>query len=124
MDPRKDPEPGNPKGFYQEEILLWLGMLFPLLVSSMPQAPKYDGIRLLLSAYGPMTLLAALEISRWWNWGIDRYGEKISGMIRSALLGLLMLLVLLPTLRIYPHNLVYYSPLIGGPKGAHSAGFR
>ncbi|MCA9436146.1 MAG: hypothetical protein KC978_10205, partial [Candidatus Omnitrophica bacterium] len=106
-----------------EEFLLWMGMLFPLLVSSMPQAPKYDGIRLLLPAYGPMTLLAALEISRWWHWGMDRYGEKLSGMIRTALLVLLMLLVLLPSLRIYPHNLVYYSPLIGGPKGAHAAGF-
>ncbi len=109
--------------YYFEELLLWLGMLFPLLVSSMPEAPKYDGIRLLLPAYGPMTLLAALEISRWWKWGMDRHGEKLSRMIQSALLGLLMLLVLLPTLRIYPHNLVYYSPLIGGPKGAHAAGF-
>ena len=106
-----------------EEILLWLGMLFPLLVSSMPGAPKYDGIRLLLPAYGPMTLLAALEIAGWWNQAMNRYGQALSGIVRPALLGLLMLLVILPSMRIYPHNLVYYSPLIGGPKGAHAAGF-
>lgn len=114
---------GGLGGFQPGEFLLWAGMLLPLFISSMPMAPKYDGIRLLLPAFGPMTVIAALELARWWKWGIDRLGGSLSEPIRGAILAVIILFVLLPTIRIYPHNLVYYNLLIGGQKGARKAGF-
>ena len=110
-------------GFRREEILLWTGMLFPLLVSALPSAPKYDGVRLLLPAYGPLSLLATLEIAGWWRWLETAALTAVSRGVRGAMLAVFGVLLLLPTVRIYPYNLVYYSPLIGGPFKARERGF-
>ncbi|MCG3199247.1 MAG: hypothetical protein GHCLOJNM_03757 [bacterium] len=113
--------PGNFQG--ADEALLWVGMLFPLLVSSMPQAPKYDGVRLLLPAYAPMAILSTLEVAAWWK-AIEARGlQRISSGLRKALPATVGLLLALPTVRIYPYNLVYYSPLVGGVTGARKLGF-
>jgi len=107
----------------KDEMLLWLGTAVPLLVSSIPQAPKYDGIRLLLPAYGPLSLLAALEIGDWWKRTEKRFLSSCSLLLRGVLLLALAVFLLMPTLRIYPYNIVYYSPLIGGVTGAREKGF-
>ena len=113
----------NLQRFGREELLLWVGMVVPLFVSSLPQAPKYDGVRLLLPAYGPLSLLAALEIAAWWQVAREKLLSKSSAPVRNTLLLVIGILVLLPTVRIYPFNLVYYSPLIGGTFGARDRGF-
>jgi 4-amino-4-deoxy-L-arabinose transferase-like glycosyltransferase len=110
-------------GASSEETLLWAGMLVPLLASSLPQAPKYDGVRLLLPAYGPLALLAALEIADWARRLASQKVIPLSTLIRFVLCFALAVLVLLPSLAMYPFNIVYYSPLIGGVRGAREAGF-
>lgn len=105
------------------EPILWVAALIPLLVSSMPQAPKYDGVRLLLPAYAPLVLLGAKELGAGWGWLRRSYLDGAAPMIRHALWVTAMLLLMLPTVRIYPFNLVYYSPLIGGVSGARERGF-
>jgi hypothetical protein len=110
-------------GIRPEELLLWMGFFVPMLVSSLPHAPKYDGIRLLLPAYGPLALLAALEVGAWWKSLEARVLHRTSPVLRGVLLLALGVLVLIPSLRVYPYNLVYYSPLIGGTSGAREAGF-
>lgn len=105
------------------ELLLWVGVLIPLAVSSLPQAPKFDGIRHLLPAYAPLVLLAALELAFWWRVAENRLFASWGKPVRNSLLVALAVLILLPTLRVYPYNLVYYSPLIGGTKGAREKGF-
>jgi 4-amino-4-deoxy-L-arabinose transferase-like glycosyltransferase len=107
----------------REEWLLWGAMLVPLAVSSLPQAPKYDEVRLLLPAYGPLGLLSALEIGAWWKWAESKWLASLSGGVRHAMLACLGFFILLPAIRIYPFNLVYYSPLIGGVSGACQRGF-
>jgi hypothetical protein len=89
----------------------------------MPQAPKYDEVRLLLPAYGPLVLLCALEVGSWWRWLLTRWGQQFSPLIRRACLMVIGVLILLPSVKIYPYNLVYFSPLIGGITGAREKGF-
>jgi hypothetical protein len=121
-DRLRDQWPFQPSAV-QGECLLWAGMLVPLLVSSLPQAPKYDGIRLLLPAYGPLVLLSALEIGVWWKALQHGFLASLSKGVQTAVLVCAGVLVVLPTARIYPYNLVYYSPLIGGVQGARLLGF-
>lgn len=103
--------------------LLWIGFITPLLVSSLPMAPKYDEVRLLLPAYGPMFLLAAQELAWWYG----RFENSIKAWIRIPYRRLIVLgisvFILLPSIRIYPYNLVYFSPIIGGVSGAREKGF-
>ncbi len=103
---------------------LWLcGIVVPLAVIAMPGVKRYDGIRLFmpflpflvcLSAAGFRTILRHIEI-------------RIPTVARQKILALAFL-VLLPgsaliELIIYhPHQIVYYSPLIGGFPGAYLAG--
>lgn len=114
---------GGRQTLERTEGLLWAGMLLPLLISSMPQAPKYDEVRLLLPAYGPMLLLCALEIGGWWQWLSGKWAGLLTPLVRRACLAAIGILILLPTIRIYPYNLVYFSPLIGGISGARDKGF-
>ena len=110
-------------GLGKAEALLWAGAALPLVTSSLPQAPKYDGVRLLLPAYGPLYLLAAAEISSW----LGTLRRRLKGRVKPRVWGLAAagtaVLLLTPTLRIHPFNLVYYSPLVGGTAGARKAGF-
>lgn len=107
----------------QEEGLFWGAMLIPLVISSMPDVPRFDGIRLLLPAMIPWVVLVADEILCWWRWIELRLLKPFHASIRMALFSPMLLLVLLPSIRIYPYNLCYYSPLIGGTSGAQRAGF-
>lgn len=103
--------------------LLWMGFLTPLLVSSLPFAPKYDEVRLLLPAYGPMFLLAAQELAWWFGCFEEAVKARVRFPYRRLILLGVTVLILLPSIRIYPFNLVYFSPLIGGVSGAREKGF-
>ncbi len=54
---------------------------------------------------------------------MERWGGSISTTLRRVCLATLGVLILLPSVRIYPYNLVYFSPLIGGITGAREKGF-
>ncbi|NUN96475.1 MAG: glycosyltransferase family 39 protein [Candidatus Omnitrophica bacterium] len=110
-------------GWGSEEGLLWVAFALPLAISSIPSVPKFDGVRLLLPAYGPMCVLAAMELREGWRWALSRWNPGFSGPIRWSLFAALGMAVLFPSLRVYPHNLIYYTPLIGGPSGAKRLGF-
>ncbi len=116
----KKPEP---RSWGKEEPLLWVAMLFPLWISSRPEVPKFDGIRLLLPAYYPMVILAAVEIIEWWEWMMIRVPRYLWGFAEYVAFACLGYIVLLPSISIYPLSLCYYSPLIGGVYGAKTRGF-
>ncbi len=107
----------------KEEVLLWVAMLFPLWVSSRPEVPKFDGIRLLLPAYMPMIIIAAIEITEWWEWMMIRVPRYLWGPMEYTAFACLGYVILMPTTSIYPLNLCYYSPLVGGVYGAKNTGF-
>ena len=105
-------------------LFLWMG-LFPILFQSLPGTPRYDGIRLFLSAFPFLAVLGGL--------GFSALLEKLKRMpviqqkVSPALLsiGLCGILLLPSVYHLYdthPYELSYYNLLIGGVNGAKQAG--
>lgn len=111
--------------------LLLVGLVLSLGMSSLPFAPKYDGVRLFAPA---LIFLACL-------WGVG-FGA-LAGWLRPRLekmamrpllgqppgrwlAGTMLLLVLAPSVaalsNLHPYQLAYYNALAGGPAGARRLG--
>ena len=99
--------------------------LFPLLVSSFPGTPKYDGIRLFMPAFPFLALIGGLGLS-WTVQGITSLYPKRIKPLATILASVMLLLVLINGLvairGIRPYYLSYYNYLIGGVNGAFNAG--
>lgn len=93
---------------------LLLHLAFAIVPSCVPGTPKYDGVRLFLAAFPFLAVLAGL--------GLDL---ALRAVPRWAAAGIL-LLVFAPTAariaRLDPCLLSYYSPAVGGLKGAERLG--
>ncbi len=93
--------------------LILVNIIACIGVMILPQAQKYDGVRLFLPAFPFIACLAGM--------GLARILEKKSSLLP---LGILLLLVgTLPLINIHPYYLSYYSILAGGVKGAKQLGF-
>lgn len=111
-------------------IALVLGLaLFPLVVSSMPGTPNYDGVRLFLSAFPFLALLGGVGLLHLTRFivlllsPIKRLNAKRVATIISAII--LILIILNGVLAVgscRPFYLSYFNQLIGGIKGAYDAG--
>lgn len=111
-------------------ILLAIGSGVSLLFSSLPVAPKYNGVRLFLPAlpliaglagagFGIVTHYLRAAMARW-------RGGRFAGRARwlAAALALMLLLPgLFAVAATHPHQLAYYNALVGGPAGAQKKGF-
>lgn len=103
------------------ETLLLLNAAFPVLLFAVPGVPKYDGVRLLMTAFPFIAALAALGAEAAW----ERVRTRLKEPRRAAwCLGtILALWLLLPVVVFHPFQLCYYNELVGGPWGAHRLGF-
>ena len=94
--------------------LLVLGhWVFLLLLRSLPKTPGHDGVRLFLPAFGMLALsagLGAAEVVRRW----PKSGRWVIGGILAAA-GVSLALSM-------PVPLSYYSPMVGGLRGATKLG--
>jgi hypothetical protein len=70
-----------------------------------------------------MVLLAAFELHKAWQTCVHYFLSRYSPLLRGSLITLISFLIILTTVRIYPYNLVYFTPLISGTSGAQKAGF-
>jgi hypothetical protein len=104
----------------EREAFLWLGLLTNLGLTMLPNAARYGGARLAMPAIifaAPLALLAA-----------HRLGLRVaqSGLARrawpSVVGAILVATSLVGIVATYPYCLSYYSPLIGGPRGAQRLG--
>lgn len=103
-----------------EVLALW-SFAFPVLLLALPGIPKYDGVRLMLTAYPFLALLAAYGAEGIWSWVHTHVGHP-----RRAAYGLGVVLavwLLLPFGLFHPFELDYYGELAGGPWGAERLGF-
>jgi 4-amino-4-deoxy-L-arabinose transferase-like glycosyltransferase len=82
----------------RRELILLLCMLGPLSASSLPGAPKYDGVRLFLPAFVPAVLLSVRGC--WVAWAAWKPQAR-----RAPLWAL----VLLPALSFSPPNIDFYN---------------
>ncbi len=95
----------------------WLGLhlAFTLGLACLPGVPRYDGVRLFLAAFPFLALLAGR--------GMDLALGALSGLRRQlALSALVVLPILVGLCALDPCLLSYYSPLVGGLKGAERLG--
>jgi hypothetical protein len=101
-------------------IALMLHWITLMVIRALPQAPPHDGIRLFLPAFGFWCVLAAIGAHVVWN------VVKASSMhwrvaVRAALIAA-ALACAVDVGRYYPQTLSYYSPLVGGVRGAAKRG--
>jgi len=96
----------------KEDTLFIFPPLFFLLMVSLPQAQKYDGIRLFLPVLPFLAVWTGKGFSYLWN---RRKKNKF-------LLYLLLLPSFFSLLRVHPYYLSYYNCLVGGVKGAWERG--
>jgi len=104
------------------KVLILLMALFPIAFQSLPGTPRYDGVRLFLSAFPFLAILAGLGFDKVLTW-VKEYpwSQKI-----PALEVVLLVLFLLPSvigiLHYHPYELSYYNSLLGGVSGAWQKG--
>jgi 4-amino-4-deoxy-L-arabinose transferase-like glycosyltransferase len=107
---------------------LLLNALVPMIALAIGQSMVYDNDRLFMPAMPFVAALAAVGLHTLAQ-AILRWLGDLSRLpaVRTAVVGLLVVLVLLPplvaTVQLYPHLLSYYSGLVGGVGGATRIGF-
>jgi hypothetical protein len=94
-------------------ILLAGHWLFLMILRAMPHTPGHDGVRLFLPAFGMLAMLGGLGAQRL---GAD-FGWWAKGAIAAALMeGIISIAVMMPV------PLSYFSPIVGGLRGATKLG--
>ena len=97
------------------ELLAHAGTL--LVVRALPGAPPHDGVRLFLPAFPFLAILAGVGIA--WAWDVFAPRARrvlLAGSLAWALAGAFSVAWY------FPQTLGYYSPLIGGQRGAVARG--
>ena len=93
--------------------VIWAFVLLPATAAIVQRVSLYDGIRHMFFIVPPMAVIAAAG----WDWVIaSSRGRR--RLVAVALLTVLVAEPLIFQLRNHPNQNVYFTPLIGGPKGA------
>jgi hypothetical protein len=96
-----------------------------LLVSSLPNAPKYNGVRLFMPAFPFIAGLVGVGFARSCSWlheRVGRYGIRkawLTFAVGAPLFGAAAAAVAAT----HPYQLAYYNALVGGMRGARRLGF-
>jgi len=104
-------------------LMAW-AVVVHILPSSLPDSPKYNGVRLLLPLFPPLMVLAAAGF----GWVARALVKPLASSLEEERLRVmaLMVLALLPllaaTARSHPYGMSYYNALIGGTQGAVARG--
>lgn len=110
-------------------IFFLINALAAVSMISLPFAPKYDGVRLILSAFPFLAGLSGIGFYYLNNLIDKRIKEKGKYSVFSKVLAfsLLMIILLFPSIKdllmIRPYYLTYYNSFIGGVRGAMDKGF-
>lgn len=101
-------------------VFLWAGAIAPLVFFALPGVPKSGGVRHFLVGYPFLCLLAAAGLREL----LDSVQHASS---RRALYALVVAVVSIggvwSNVRLHPHQIAYFNPLIGGTRGAAERGF-
>ncbi len=101
-------------------LILW-SFAFPVLLLALPGVPKYDGVRLMLTAYPFLAVLAVWGAG--WAWDRVRPRLRRPRLVGSVIAGAVTLWLLAPVVMFHPYQLSYYGEIVGGPWGANRLGF-
>ncbi|HCO26971.1 MAG TPA: hypothetical protein DIT97_29655, partial [Gimesia maris] len=100
------------------ELLLFLSMLWPLILFTLPGITVYDGVRLFLMVFPLLAILIGLGAKTVISWLTRRFGQRIA----ITAVTLLLLSQFTGSILYAPCWLSYYSLLTGGLSGADQLG--
>ncbi|MBI3585081.1 MAG: glycosyltransferase family 39 protein, partial [Nitrospinae bacterium] len=112
-------------------LFFLINALAAVSMLALPFAPKYDGVRLILSAFPFIAGLSGIGFY-YLTKGVVRgfslaSGEAKASHYKSLVFSLLMLLLFFPSIKdllmIRPYYLAYYNSFTGGVRGARDSGF-
>ncbi|MCA9430025.1 MAG: glycosyltransferase family 39 protein [Candidatus Omnitrophica bacterium] len=83
----------------------------------------YDGIRLFIIALPFLAMIAAEGMALCYEFLLTRPNTRRRPIVFVGAIAVLILLQIASCYRCHPFQLAYYSPLIGGVRGAHALGF-
>jgi hypothetical protein len=101
-------------------IVLILHWVMLMVIRALPQAPPHDGIRLFLPAFGFWCVFAAIGAHIVWT-AVKTSSTAARVIVRAALIAA-ALAGAADVGQYYPQTLSYYSPLVGGVRGAARRG--
>jgi len=101
--------------------LLFLNLAVIYGVASLPNVPKYDGVRLVLPAFPFLACLAGMGIAELWECLSRKFRKRIQ--VARVIVSAFFAVELISVALVYPFGLSYYNLLIGGPRGAAALGF-
>ncbi len=94
-------------------VLVVMHWGFLLLLRAMPHTPGHDGVRLFLPAFGMLALCVGFGVAQIGRWSRIT-GNALAGA--ACLEGALSVAIMMPT------PLAYFSPMVGGLRGATALG--
>lgn len=106
-------------------LLVLLNALTCIGIVAFLNVPKYGGVKLFLPFFPFLALLAGIAFAALLE-ALKRRVPALAARPRAALAGMLLLLAGpggIDLYRSHPYELSYYSPLVGGLRGATTAGF-
>jgi hypothetical protein len=92
---------------------LWALFLFPAVAAMVRHVSLYDGIRHMLFIVPPMAVLAAAG----WDFLLRSAQPNVRAIVALAFAVMIAEPVLFQ-IRNHPHQTVYFTPVVGGPRGA------
>jgi hypothetical protein len=100
----------------------------PILVASSPGAPRYDGVRLFLSAFAPLALLVGIAVARVQSWMLLLYPHlqdrrRFLPIYAALAIALVSLPGAFTIWRVHPYELSSFNAIVGGIEGGLTAGY-
>jgi len=102
------------------EILLLFNFLVIIAVASLPNVPRYDGVRLFMPAFPFFAMMAGIGLGSVWGYLKNLRKPKT---VACAAFVIIMILQGSGIVLSFPFNLSYYNALVGGAPGAKELGF-
>ena len=110
------------------QVLFVAMAVFPILVSSLPNAPKYDGERLFFNAFPFIALLAGGGYSGLvsifsWGWRSGGFYNAYRNWLAGFVLLLFSAWGIIDLVRTHPNELNFFNRIVGGYDGAYDLGY-
>jgi len=93
------------------------------VISCAKNAPRYDGVRLFLSVFAPVSILAAVGYKDMFGYVSSLWRSLQKPLFLYIIIPVLILPEIFALVKTYPFGLSYYNCFVGGISGAQKIGF-
>ncbi len=107
--------------------LIFLCLIFPFILLTLPISPAHDGIRYLLPAFPFAACFMTLGLERIWAFIRDQSNSTLKTIMLRWIVAVILLIIFAGDLkspaRYPPFELSYYNRIVGGISGAFKRGY-